>query len=187
MSRLLLSKLPRPIPSIPFSTLISVLVTVIAVAILYLGREVLVPIALALLLSFALAPLVRLLQAWYFPRIVAVFDSCVFRILYDLWVGRFHGFAGHPACGQFACISVHVAGKDSRPPGSSRRRRAAGTRLGCVEGPEQGDRETRAWFRRAVAHRPRASEPANSGRGQTTRSWCAPGPRQDSSRLSSIH
>jgi predicted PurR-regulated permease PerM len=42
------------------------------VAALYLGREVLVPIALAILLTFVLAPLVRLLQRWYFPRIMAV-------------------------------------------------------------------------------------------------------------------
>ena len=89
MSRLLLSKLPRPIPSIPFSTLISVLVTVVAVAILYLGREVLVPIALALLLSFALAPLVRLLQAWYFPRIVAVFIVAFFAFSMIFGLGAF--------------------------------------------------------------------------------------------------
>src|SRR5919204_1992952 len=35
---------------------------------LYFGREVFVPIALATLLSFVLAPLVRLLQHWYVPR-----------------------------------------------------------------------------------------------------------------------
>jgi predicted PurR-regulated permease PerM len=39
---------------------------------LYLGRDVLVPIALAVLLTFVLAPLVRLLQGLYFPRIIAV-------------------------------------------------------------------------------------------------------------------
>jgi predicted PurR-regulated permease PerM len=72
MSQLLSTKLPSQTPSIPISTLTSVLVAVVAIAALYLGREVLVPIALALLLSFVLAPLVQLLQAWYFPRIVAV-------------------------------------------------------------------------------------------------------------------
>jgi predicted PurR-regulated permease PerM len=39
---------------------------------LYFGRDVLIPIALALLLSFVLAPAVRRLQSWRFPRIVAV-------------------------------------------------------------------------------------------------------------------
>jgi predicted PurR-regulated permease PerM len=38
----------------------------------YAGREVLVPMALAVLLSFALAPPVELLQRWHVPRIVAV-------------------------------------------------------------------------------------------------------------------
>jgi hypothetical protein len=48
------------------------------VAALYFGREVLVPIALALLLSFVLAPLVRRLQSWRFPRIVAVSIVAIF-------------------------------------------------------------------------------------------------------------
>ena len=67
-----ISKLQRPIPAIPISTLTAVLVGVVAITGLYFGREVLVPISLALLLSFVLAPLVQMLQAWYFPRIVAV-------------------------------------------------------------------------------------------------------------------
>src|SRR3974390_3247501 len=51
----------------------TVLMGVVLVAVLYFGREVLVPIALAILMSFALAPLVALLQRAYFPRIAAVF------------------------------------------------------------------------------------------------------------------
>jgi len=39
---------------------------------LYFGREVFVPIALAILLSFVLAPLVRLLQRWRIPRGLSV-------------------------------------------------------------------------------------------------------------------
>jgi predicted PurR-regulated permease PerM len=72
MSQLPSIKLPRQITSIPFSTLTSILLAVVLIATLYFGREVLVPIALALLLSFVLAPVVRILQSWYFPRIVAV-------------------------------------------------------------------------------------------------------------------
>jgi predicted PurR-regulated permease PerM len=45
---------------------------------LYFGREVFVPIALAALLSFVLAPVVRLLQVWYIPRIVAILIVAVF-------------------------------------------------------------------------------------------------------------
>ena len=54
------------------SALSTVLLAVVVVAALYLAREVLVPISLAVLLSFVLAPLVRLLRACYAPRVVAV-------------------------------------------------------------------------------------------------------------------
>jgi predicted PurR-regulated permease PerM len=54
------------------SNLTPVLIGVVIVTALYLGREVLVPIALAVLLSFVLAPPVRLLQRLRFPRVVAV-------------------------------------------------------------------------------------------------------------------
>jgi predicted PurR-regulated permease PerM len=49
-----------------------VLLSVIVVAALYFGREVLVPIALAVLMSFVLAPPVRLLQGLHVPRSLAV-------------------------------------------------------------------------------------------------------------------
>jgi predicted PurR-regulated permease PerM len=45
---------------------------VVAVAALYLGRGVFVPVALAVLLSFALGPAVLLLRRWYVNRVVAV-------------------------------------------------------------------------------------------------------------------
>jgi predicted PurR-regulated permease PerM len=57
------------------SALTTVLLGVIVVAALYFGREVLVPIALAVLMSFVLAPLVRLLQFLYVPRGLAVIVS----------------------------------------------------------------------------------------------------------------
>jgi predicted PurR-regulated permease PerM len=52
--------------------LTAVAFAVTLVACLYVGREVLLPIALAVLMSFVLAPPVRLLQAWYVPRSLAV-------------------------------------------------------------------------------------------------------------------
>src|ERR1700719_3322601 len=58
--------------AVPASSLATLLFTVVIVSALYFGREVLVPIALALLMSFALAPLVRLLQGWRIPRMFAV-------------------------------------------------------------------------------------------------------------------
>lgn len=72
MSELTARKLERPADQNTESTLKTVLIGVVVVAALYVGREVLVPIALAILLTFVLAPLVRLLQGWYFPRILAV-------------------------------------------------------------------------------------------------------------------
>jgi predicted PurR-regulated permease PerM len=77
MSESVSRRLQRPITPLPESTLNTVLIGVIVVAALYFGREVLVPIALAILLTFVLAPLVRLLQRWHFPRIVAVMLVCL--------------------------------------------------------------------------------------------------------------
>jgi predicted PurR-regulated permease PerM len=51
------------------------MVGALVVAILYFAREILVPIALAVLLSFVLAPLVRLLQRLKIPRALAVMGA----------------------------------------------------------------------------------------------------------------
>lgn len=48
------------------------IVIAVVIATLYFSREILVPIALAVLLSFILAPLVKLLQRWRLPRALAV-------------------------------------------------------------------------------------------------------------------
>lgn len=58
--------------AISASTLTNIAVGAITVAALYFGRQILVPIALAILLSFVLSPPVRLLQGRYFPRGAAV-------------------------------------------------------------------------------------------------------------------
>jgi len=50
----------------------SFVIVAITVAALYLTREILVPMALAVLLSFVLAPLVKGLQRLQFPRSAAV-------------------------------------------------------------------------------------------------------------------
>ena len=73
MAQLLSPKIwhSRIVPT-PASALTTVLLAVVIVTALYFGREVLVPISLAVLMSFALAPLVRLLQRIYVPRAVAV-------------------------------------------------------------------------------------------------------------------
>jgi predicted PurR-regulated permease PerM len=61
---------PRPRTALP-----NVATTVTTVAALYFGREVFLPIAIALLLTFALAPLVSALKTVGIPRIAAVIAS----------------------------------------------------------------------------------------------------------------
>src|SRR5579863_6291736 len=64
---------------------------VVAVAALYLGREVLVPIAVALLLSFALGPPVLLLRGWRIGRVPAVIAVVVITFLAILGIGAMIG------------------------------------------------------------------------------------------------
>jgi predicted PurR-regulated permease PerM len=54
------------------SGIASAVIAAIIIGALYFGREVFVPIALAILLSFVLAPLVGLLQRWRVPRALSV-------------------------------------------------------------------------------------------------------------------
>ena len=94
MSDILATKHLRQISSlaVPGTAVTTVLLAVVVVVSLYFGREVLVPIALAVLMSFVLSPPVRRLQAWYVPRILAVF--CSFgRICGYLQPSRFDGFS----------------------------------------------------------------------------------------------
>jgi predicted PurR-regulated permease PerM len=60
-------------PPAAASSITTVFMAVVLVGVIYLGREVLMPIALAVLMSFVLAPLVGFLQRIYMPRVAAVF------------------------------------------------------------------------------------------------------------------
>jgi predicted PurR-regulated permease PerM len=53
-------------------------VAALIVAALYFGREIFVPLALAVLLSFALAPFVARMQSWRIPRTISVLVVVVF-------------------------------------------------------------------------------------------------------------
>lgn len=57
---------------VPGTTVSALLFVFIVVASLYLARAILMPFALAILLSFMLSPLVRRLQRWRVPRSVSV-------------------------------------------------------------------------------------------------------------------
>lgn len=61
---------PAEVPGV--NQLLSLAVAVVVVAALYFAKEVLVPITLAILLSFVLAPLVERLRHWYVPRVPSV-------------------------------------------------------------------------------------------------------------------
>lgn len=59
----------------------------VVVASLYFARDVLIPIALAILLGFVLAPLVGLLRRWKLPKAVAVVASVVLALSVVVAVG----------------------------------------------------------------------------------------------------
>ena len=68
------------------TTLINMAVAALIIGALYFGREIFVPVALAVLLSFVLAPFVMRLHAWRIPRtasvLIAVFIG--FSIIFSL-------------------------------------------------------------------------------------------------------
>jgi predicted PurR-regulated permease PerM len=63
---------PGRFAAVTGSSLTPLLVAAVIVSGLYFGREILVPLTLSVLLSFVLAPLVRLLQRLFLPRFFAV-------------------------------------------------------------------------------------------------------------------
>ncbi|MEH6951224.1 AI-2E family transporter [Nitrobacter sp. NHB1] len=63
---------PRAAGGFGDRALTSAIVAALVICGLYVGREIFVPIALAVLLSFVLAPLVEILERWHFPRAASV-------------------------------------------------------------------------------------------------------------------
>ena len=70
-------RMTRPAEAKPTSRFLILGSVCVVVTALYFAREVLVPIALAILLSFLLAPVVRRFERWKLPRAVAVVVSVV--------------------------------------------------------------------------------------------------------------
>src|SRR5688572_3975259 len=54
------------------SPLLTLAAFVVAIAALHLAKEILLPLALAVLISFLLTPLANRLERWHFPRVVSV-------------------------------------------------------------------------------------------------------------------
>src|SRR5262249_10512714 len=60
------------------TTRMALFTTVIVVAVLYLAQEVFIPLALAILCTFLLAPMVELLVRWYVNRLLATILALAF-------------------------------------------------------------------------------------------------------------
>ena len=101
------------------SAVATAILAVIIIMLLYFGREIIIPIALAILLSFVLAPLVGLLQRVRVPRGLAVVSVVIVAFTFLICDGQ----STHPtgATGRgFAAISIHDKARRSnhfvRPP-----------------------------------------------------------------------
>src|SRR5881227_1291300 len=70
---------------------LTVLATLATVAALYFAKALLVPLALAILLTFVLAPAVRLLRAWGLGRVPAVAIVVFWAFLVIFGIGSFIG------------------------------------------------------------------------------------------------
>ncbi len=69
------------------TTLLSVLMILIVVAVLFFAKEIFVPLALALLFSFLLAPLVTRFERWRLPRVPAVLLAVALALALVVGVG----------------------------------------------------------------------------------------------------
>ena len=94
--------MPDPLPSVPAARvppaevpglqgLTTLLVGVVFVAALYFGREVLIPITVAILLSFVLAPLVGLLRRLRLGRVTSVIFAVLISLAVILGLGAVIG------------------------------------------------------------------------------------------------
>ena len=77
-----------PPPSTPGpSGLGTLVVALVCIGALYVGKEVFIPLVLAVLLSFVLAPVVNLLRRWHLPRVPAIIVTVVLALGVLLAVG----------------------------------------------------------------------------------------------------
>ena len=78
-------------PSSPLRLCATLLSAAIIVGALYFGRDIFVPLALAILLSFALMPLVSLLRRWNFGRVPSVGATVLLAFLVIFGIGAVIG------------------------------------------------------------------------------------------------
>jgi predicted PurR-regulated permease PerM len=90
------------------ATLQSLLIAAIVITGLYVGREVLLPLALAILLSFVLTPALLFLRRLKVPRVagVAIVAAVAFALIFG---ARLVGLAtGDAACRRFTPLSARA-------------------------------------------------------------------------------
>ena len=73
------------------SIFMSAVIAAVVVTGLYFGRPILVPLALAILIAFALSPLLRLLRKLHLGRVPSVLLSVLFAIVVMIGIGTFIG------------------------------------------------------------------------------------------------
>ena len=101
--------------------MMAVLVTATVIAILYFAREVFVPITLAILLSFLLAPAVRWLRRLQVGRVTAVGFTALFAfIAIAAFAAVVVGRCGDSRSQVDACACPTSPGPVDRPPSPRR-------------------------------------------------------------------
>ena len=109
----------------PLTGLGTLAVGVVTIAALYFGREVFVPMALAVLLSFALGPPVVLLRRWHINRVLAVVAVVILVFAAILGIGALIG-------SQLAQLAENLPGYQTNITGKIRSLRDTTTSSGVV-------------------------------------------------------
>lgn len=93
------------------STFMASVVAAVAVAGLYFGRPIFVPLALSILIAFALSPLLRLLRKLHLGRLPSVLLSVLFAVVAMLAVGTFIGSQAAKMAAQLPQYQTNLAKK----------------------------------------------------------------------------
>ena len=113
-----------PPPLVPgLRGLLTLAVSVVLIAALYLGREVFIPLVLAVLLSFVLAPVVNLLRRLRLGRILSVIVAVLLALGVIGGIGDGHRHPGRRPCRQPAPVPGHRAEEGGGPAAGLARRR----------------------------------------------------------------
>ena len=106
------------------SAVATAILAAMIVMVLYFGREIIIPIALAILLSFVLAPLVGLLQRMRIPRGLAVVSVVLIAFAFIFAIGSLLATQLAQLAGDLPDISPRLARKFSHfatlPPAEAR-------------------------------------------------------------------